>query len=134
MPPGASYGRVMRARSRTIAHAVTGASYTFPSMPISRRHFGSVRKLPSGRYQPSYHQLGQRHTAPTTFGAKADALAWLAAVETEIVRREWLDPGAGTITFGHYAASWSDEALARQGLNRPQATVTQHASTRPRTY
>ena len=30
----------------------------------NRRHFGNVRRLPSGRYQASYWHDGQRHTAP----------------------------------------------------------------------
>ena len=36
-----------------------------------RRHFGNVRKLPSGRYQAAYWHEGRRHTAPMTFAAKA---------------------------------------------------------------
>ena len=34
-------------------------------MPASnRRHFGSVRKLPSKRWQASYWHIGSRHPAP----------------------------------------------------------------------
>ena len=33
----------------------------------ARRHFGSVRRLPSGRYQASYWHLAERHTADATF-------------------------------------------------------------------
>ncbi len=43
-----------------------------------RRHFGSVRKLPSGRYQARYWHAGERYTSPETFAAKADASAWLS--------------------------------------------------------
>jgi hypothetical protein len=43
----------------------------------TRRHFGSVRKLPSGRYQASYWHEGERHAASHTFTAKAAAQAWL---------------------------------------------------------
>jgi hypothetical protein len=44
-----------------------------------RRHFGSVRKLPSGRHQASYWHEGERHLAPDTFVGKTEAQAWLSA-------------------------------------------------------
>ncbi|MHB1498033.1 MAG: hypothetical protein ACYCXN_08995, partial [Acidimicrobiales bacterium] len=75
-------------------------------MPSARRHFGSVRKLPSGRYQAGYHNLGERHFALGTFATKADALAWLSTVEADIHRGQWVDPGAGRVTFGNYADTW----------------------------
>lgn len=37
------------------------------------RSFGSIRKLPSGRYQARYRRLGRRVTADTTFTTKAAA-------------------------------------------------------------
>ena len=47
-------------------------------MTSRRRHFGTVRKLPSGRWQARYYDhAGRRHTAPRTFPAKADAFAYL---------------------------------------------------------
>lgn len=81
----------------------------------SRRHFGSVRKLPSGRYQAAYWHEGRRHTAPETFRAKADAQAWLSAIEVSIVRGDWLDPLAGRVTVGRYAAEW----IAKRSDLRP---------------
>ena len=50
----------------------------------SRRQFGSVRKLPSGRWQASYWHVGRRHVAPITFAFKADANAYLSSIETEV--------------------------------------------------
>jgi hypothetical protein len=55
------------------------------------RQFGTVRKLPSGRFQCRYWHLGEQVAAPTTFTTKADANAWLAAVETDIRRGEHVD-------------------------------------------
>ena len=52
-----------------------------------RRHFGSVRRLPSGRWQATYWHLGRRHLGTVTFKTKGDALAWLSSVETDIRRR-----------------------------------------------
>lgn len=46
----------------------------------SRRGFGAIRKLASGRWQASYTGPDlKRHTAPETFTAKVDAEAWLAS-------------------------------------------------------
>jgi hypothetical protein len=81
-----------------------------------RRHFGSVRKLPSGRYQASYWHEGQRHVATDTFVGKTEAQAWLSAKETDINRGQWVDPGSGKVAFGDYATEW----LSRQGHLRPR--------------
>ena len=72
----------------------------------ARRHFRSVRKLPSGRYQASYWHLAVRHPAQQTFETKAEALAWLSSVETDIHRGRWIDPGAGKVLFGKYIDDW----------------------------
>ncbi len=79
----------------------------------SRRHFGNVRKLPSRRYQASYWHEGKRYIAPDTFVAKADALAYLATVETDLRRGGWLDPHAGQVKLKDYATTWLDH---RSGL------------------
>ncbi len=61
-----------------------------------RRRFGTVRKLPSGRWQARYRDaLGERLTAPNTFATKADAQRWLSAAETDMRRGEWHDPRLG---------------------------------------
>jgi integrase len=71
------------------------------------RTFGTVRKLPSGRWQARYHDpAGNRHTAPGTFPTKADATAYLATVETDMRRQTWTDPKLARITFGEWAARW----------------------------
>jgi len=85
---------------------------------MSRRGFGTLRRLPSGRYQASHMYEGSRYTAPYTFTAKMDANAWLAARQTEISRGEW--PPSGDVpaappmspTFAEYAA----ECLAGRPL------------------
>jgi integrase len=76
-------------------------------MPTAgRRHFGSVRKLPSGRYQARYWHAGSTHIAPATFTTKADALAWLSAAETDIHRGAWTAPKAGKVTLSEFTQSW----------------------------
>ena len=42
--------------------------------PVGKRGFGSIRKLPSGRYQARYTGPdGGEHKAPKTFAEKIDA-------------------------------------------------------------
>ncbi len=80
-------------------------------MPRTRRGFGSIRQLPSGRYQAAYTDpAGQRQTASTTFAAKMDAEGWLSRRREEIKDGEWV-PGAVSasrrvVTFGEYATGW----------------------------
>ena len=46
----------------------------------SKRSFGQLRRLPSGRWQAGYTGVDTRvHRAPTTFTAKIDAEGWLAS-------------------------------------------------------
>ena len=52
----------------------------------TRRGFGSVRQLPSGRWQARY--LGPddvEHRAPVTFAVKTDATKWLSMQQAAIV-------------------------------------------------
>lgn len=84
-------------------------------MPATkRRHFGSVRKLPSGRYQARYWHDADRHTAPETFPTKADALAWVARAEADISRGSWLDPTAGRATVAEVARRWLESNPAKR--------------------
>jgi integrase len=75
--------------------------------------FGSIRKLPSGRYQVRYFHLGRRITADHTFPTKADARAFLAGVETDVKRGNYVDPSAGRIMFGEYAGWWIEQRPLR---------------------
>jgi integrase len=80
--------------------------YPSVGMRTSRRHFGSVRRLPSGRWQARYWHDGARHAAADTFTTKTDAQAWLSRAETDVFRGAWVDPRAGQITFADYAERW----------------------------
>jgi hypothetical protein len=75
-----------------------------------KRRFGSVRQFRSGRWQARYTGPdGVRHLAPGTFATKTDALVWLDVKAAEIARGEWLDPDAGRVPLGGYAAKWIAE-------------------------
>ncbi len=83
------------------------------------RSFGSIRKLPSGRWQARYRGPdGLMRSAPHTFAYKADANRWLALTDAELLSGKWTDPEAGRLPFAEYAAAWIDE---RPGL-RPKTT------------
>ena len=73
----------------------------------TRRSFGAVRKLPSGRHQASYlDPTGKRVNAPTTFTSKMDADSWLAAQRTMLENGAWRVQTDDT-TVGQYAESWA---------------------------
>ena len=84
---------------------------------MSRRAFGYVRKLPSGRFQASYiAPNGRRRTAPQTFANKTDAGEWLMRVQVSILDGRWRDPVLGRQLITDYATTWIDQ---RPGL-RPR--------------
>jgi integrase len=70
-----------------------------------RRHFGSVRRRSSGRWQATYWHEGCLHSAGT-FPTKADALAYLSTMETDVRRGAWLDPHAGQVTLKVFGNEW----------------------------
>jgi integrase len=74
---------------------------------MARRQFGSIRRLPSGRWQARYPTSdGSMAPAPVTFRTKADAGRWLAAVEADQARGSWVDPRAGMVPLREYAEAW----------------------------
>jgi len=78
--------------------------------PQRRREFGTVRRLPSGRWQARYWAPdGSRRTAPETFATKTEAQTWLTLTQADIERRHWVDPDAGKVNFEAYALKWVDE-------------------------
>jgi integrase len=82
------------------------------SMSTRKRQFGAVDKLPSGQWRARYRDAsGRRVTAPTTFRTKADANAFLAIVQADLVRGQYIDPREGRILVADWAESW----LARPG-------------------
>ncbi|MGH3972938.1 MAG: tyrosine-type recombinase/integrase [Pseudonocardiaceae bacterium] len=66
--------------------------------------------MPSGRWQARYPGPdGTLRPAPHTFERKGNGSNWLADKRTEINRDEWIDPDAGKVTFGAFAAIWMKE-------------------------
>jgi integrase len=94
----------------------------------SRRTFGRLRKLPSGRYQAAY--VGpddQLHSAPSTFAAKVDAEGWLHERRREIDRELWSPPTEDEKpkrkpdgTFADYSARWLETRTVKGRPLRPR--------------
>lgn len=82
-----------------------------------RRGFGSLRRLPSKRWQATYTGPdGVRHNAPSTFSAKDDAVAWLASERRLVDWGDWTPPReregvtrGSAVTFGAFAEQWLEE-------------------------
>lgn len=86
-----------------------------------RRRFGSVRPLPSGRFQARYPGPdGIMRPAEHTFDTQTDAEVWLTVKEAEILRGDWFDPDAGRVPLGEYAKRWIAE---RPGLSPRTMTL-----------
>lgn len=79
-----------------------------------RRRFGSIRKRESGRYQVRYRGPdGVMRAAPETFERKSDADRYLALVEAQLLRHEWIDPARAQIQLSKYGERWISQ---RPGL------------------
>ncbi|OBK72894.1 site-specific integrase [Mycobacterium sp. 1274761.0] len=97
----------------------------------TRRSWGKVRRLASGRWQASY--IGpdlQRHVGPHSYTAKIDAEAWLIDERRVIERGEWTPPRqraaaktAEVVTVGQYAKQW----IAHRNL-KPRTRMGYEAS------
>ena len=87
-----------------------------------RRGFGSVRRLPSGRWQARYGtDDGGMVPAPATFPTKRDADDWLATVQADMSRGTWLDPRRSGVTLAAYAQGWLAQRTVK---GRPLALRT----------
>jgi len=79
---------------------------------MGRRRFGSIRKLPSGRYQARYPLAdGGLHPAPQTFATKTDADRFLAQVETDMGRGQWSDPRLGSVMVADWSRHYLDTCV-----------------------
>lgn len=78
---------------------------------MSRRRFGSVRRLQSGRWQARYYLPDGTRRSPTQrFATKTDALRFLATVEADLLRGTFRAPEAPSQTV----AAWTARHIAAQ--------------------
>ncbi len=71
-----------------------------------------LEKRGPGRWRARYRDPGGRERSKT-FSRRADAERFLAITEADKAHGTWLDPAAGRMTFGEYAASWQQLQVHR---------------------
>lgn len=84
-------------------------------MAGTRRQFGQLRQLPSGRWQAAYTGPdGNRHKAPRTYAVEDDAIGWLNAERRKIDLDTWgaVERSDG-ITLRTYADRWIEQRQLR---------------------
>jgi integrase len=65
----------------------------------------SIQKRPNGRWRARYRdQAGYEHARH--FDRKADAQRWLDTVTADVLTGRYVDPRAGRVTVGEFAAQW----------------------------
>lgn len=92
-----------------------------------RRNFGRIEERDSGRYRVAYTGPdGKLYRAPSTFDAKDDAIAWLAARRAEIQLKVWAPELVERTavkkevpTFRDYAENWLRTRKTRGQALRP---------------
>lgn len=87
-----------------------------------RRQFGSIDKLPSGRWRARYPDPdGKQISAPNTFATKADAELFMSKVRADRDRGTEYDPRKGSRTLADFAATWIDNGGSRGHLGKRTA-------------
>ena len=86
---------------------------------MAKRVRGSIRRLPSGRWQVRYTGLdGLRYTLEQTHRTKSEAEAAYAIVAADMATGRWVDPSLAGVTFGTYASRWVTERAGISGRTR----------------
>lgn len=92
---------------------------------MTRPATGTVRKLPSGRWQARMqYPDGLRRNAPSTFVKKGDATAWCRAQEADVARGVWAPQqhaATMSVSVEDYANRW---LVTRKVKGRPLADRT----------
>lgn len=97
----------------------------------TRRGWGHLRKLPSGRFQAKYvGPDGVEVKAPSTFATKIDAEGWLADERRRIDNGTWISPEeeerqqqANSTTVSDYFTYWLPREGRRRGTQRTYQSI-----------
>ncbi|GGF36424.1 putative prophage phiRv2 integrase [Marmoricola endophyticus] len=111
-----------------IEGAILMAGNTSRNGTRTRRGFGRVELLKSGRYRAAYTGPDHRlYRAPQTFAAKDDAIAWLSARRAEISLELWAPEAAARAAakaaapvLREYADDWVTNRRTRGRELRPK--------------
>lgn len=97
---------------------------------MAKRTFGTVDELPSGRFRARYRGPdGRRHAK--TFSTRADAWAWLATQQTDLLRKIWRAPSASRRTVGDYAEDYLGRHDLRASTRVLYAGLWRHHLAKP---
>lgn len=77
----------------------------------------SISKRPDGRWRARYRDEGGKEHA-RHFDRKVDAQGWLDQVTASVVTGQYVDPGAGKITFEAFYRQWSSRQVWVSGTRR----------------
>ena len=101
-----------------------------------RSQFGSVRKLPSGRFQATYKRTADGKTTtiynPNSFATKTEAQNWLALERHLIITGKWTQPGTPdpinteTPTFAQFAKRHIQLQTNSKGQHLRASTVAKY--------
>ena len=81
---------------------------------MGRTPTGTIRKLPSGRWQVRYWTIGGRRiTSRRTFPSKTDAHVWLSSAVVDRASGVRSDPRSQHMTLDRYSETW---LAGRNGL------------------
>ena len=98
---------------------------------MSRRSFGTIRRLESGRFQVRYrNSTGRMVPGPGTFATKGDAQRWLATAEADQIRGTFVDQRGLRLTFDEWAEEWLATKPGQRAatLARDRAAIRTHFS------
>lgn len=95
---------------------------------MAKSRFGTINKLPSGRYRARYvGPDGVRHSAPTTYDTKGDADAWLTLRRAEVIKDDWRPPIDTGQRFGPYSQKWlADRKLKPRTVEHYRKILATH--------
>ena len=74
---------------------------------MPRRQFGTIRQLPSGRFQARFRDnAGRQIAAPQAFASRGEAQRWLTTLQADMLRGAAPIIDASRITFSTWAEEW----------------------------
>src|SRR5579862_9532846 len=99
--------------------------------PLARRKresFGSIRKLPSGRWRATYLRNAVEHVAPCTFTNQSEARNWLTTIRADMIRGIWVNPSEGRYSVEEIGTKWlkSNPGKAESSLKRDESIRRTH--------
>lgn len=91
---------------------------------MGRAATGSVRKLPSGRWQARFsYPDGVSRSAGVTFDTKSAAKAWCAQQHADVSRDKWTPEASKAsvlVTFASFSTEWLDKRKVKGGPLSPR--------------